>query len=246
MNVAVRNAIRKVTRPLQLHGGPSDALRQAATTSFHQNIIDKWKTTDGSNWSYFAQAESPEWTKAFWIEGGRYKRLFDQLDLTSLVELACGQGRHSFQVVNRCERLWLVDSSVDALSNARKRFSAHPHVTTVISIDGLSFTEIPDSSATAVFSYDAMVHFELLTVACYIAETARVLRPGGRGLFHHSNYAENPTGQIDENPGWRNFMTTDVMNHLLSRSGLRILEQTVFDRENPKGDALTMFEKPTR
>lgn len=39
-------------------------------------------------------------------------------------------------------------------------------------------------------------------------------------------------------------MTTDVMAHLLSRAGLKILEQVKFDRSSPEGDALTLFEKP--
>lgn len=208
----------------------------------HVEIIEKWKTRNGSNWEYFDIADSAPWVQTFWAKESRYRPLFDQLDLTAVVEIACGRGRHTAQIVEQCGQAWLVDSSVDAADDARKRFADHLHVTVALSSDGLTLP-VPDGSATAVFSYDAMVHFELLTVASYIAETGRVLLPGGRGLFHHSNYSGNPTGKIDENPGWRNFMTVDIMAHLLSRSGLRVLSQTVFDRENPSGDALTMFEK---
>jgi len=85
-----------------------------------------------------------------------------------------------------------------------------------------------------------------MTIACYVFESARVLMPGGRGLFHHSNYAGNPAGRIDDSPGWRSFMTTDIMTHLLSRAGLKVLEQMKFDRSSPGGDALTLFEKPRK
>jgi ubiquinone/menaquinone biosynthesis C-methylase UbiE len=220
------------------------AFRPRAATDQHVGIVDKWKTRESSDFRYFAQAETGDWTRAFWAEGGRYRRLFDQLTITHLVELACGQGRHSIKVVDRCERLWLVDSSIDALAFARERFAPFRHAEIVHTPDGLSLPGIPDGAATAVFSYDALVHFELMTIACYAFETARVLRVGGRGLFHHSNYSGNPTGRFDENPGWRNFMTTDIMAHLLSRAGCVVLEQVAFDRCTPKGDALTLFEKP--
>jgi ubiquinone/menaquinone biosynthesis C-methylase UbiE len=215
-----------------------------AATDQHQSIVDKWKTRESSNFEYFALADSEEWTRAFWKEDGRYRRLFDQLTIDRLVEIACGQGRHSMKVVDRCQQLWLIDSSVDAIEEVKQRFKDHRHAQAILTRDGLSLPGVPDGIATAVFSFDAMVHFELMTIAAYIQETARVLRPGGRGLFHHSNYSDNPTGQVDENPGWRNFMTTDVMAHLLSRAGLKILEQVTFDRSSPNGDALTLFEKP--
>ena len=221
-----------------------EALRQPAATAQHAAVIDKWKVRESSNFEYFAQAETEHWMRAFWAEGGRYRRLFDQLAITRLVELACGQGRHSLKIVDRCEKLWLVDSSIDALAFARQRFALFQQAEIVLTPDGLSLPGIPDGAATAVFSYDAMVHFELMTIACYSFECARVLAPGGRGLFHHSNYSGNPTGQVDDSPGWRSFMSADIMAHLLSRAGLTVLEQVTFDRSSPAGDTLTLFEKP--
>jgi SAM-dependent methyltransferase len=221
-----------------------EAFRRWAATTQHADVIEKWRTRESSNFEYFALAETDEWIEGFWKEGGRYRRLFDQLTTAKVVEIACGQGRHSLKIVERCERLWLVDSSVDALAVARERFSPFGQAEIILTPDGLSLPGIPDGVATAVFSFDAMVHFELMAMACYVFESARVLAPGGRGLFHHSNYSANPTGRIDDNPGWRNFMTTDIMAHLLSRAGLVVLEQLTFDRSSPQGDALTLFEKP--
>jgi ubiquinone/menaquinone biosynthesis C-methylase UbiE len=220
------------------------SFRRFAGTDQHAQVIEKWKTRQSSNFQYFGLAESDEWTRAFWEKGGRYQRLFEQLSIARVVEIACGQGRHSLRIVDRCEQLWLVDSSVDALAVARERFSPYRHAEIILTPDGLSLPGIADGAASTVFSFDAMVHFELLTVACYVFESARVLMPGGRGLFHHSNYAGNPTGHVDDNPGWRNFMTTGIMAHLLSRAGLVVREQVTWDRSSPQGDALTLFEKP--
>jgi SAM-dependent methyltransferase len=210
----------------------------------HFDIIEKWRTRESSNWHYFELAESDDWIRAFWQEGGRYRSLFDQLDLRRTVELACGHGRHSVRAAPNCGTLYAVDSSPEAISHVRDRLAQLPHVHAVLTPDGASLPGIEDGSITAIFSYDAMVHFEMITVARYIEETARVLAPAGRGLFHHSNYTKNPAGPIDANPGWRNFMSVEIMTYLLSRAGLRVLHQSVFDACGPQTDALTLFEKP--
>jgi hypothetical protein len=37
-----------------------------------------------------------------------------------------------------------------------------------------------------------MVHFDSDVIQVYLQDTARVLRWGGRALFHHSNYSAGP------------------------------------------------------
>jgi cyclopropane fatty-acyl-phospholipid synthase-like methyltransferase len=113
----------------------------------------------------------------------------------------------------------------------------------LVSGDG-TLPEIRSNSVTAVFSYDSMVHFEMQTVAAYLMEVSRILRKGGKVLFHHSNLTENPEGKFTENPGWRNYMTADIMRHLASRSHLRVLSQTVLGwNVLPHLDMLTCLQK---
>lgn len=209
--------------------------------TFQGEIVEMWRTQDSSNYYYFEQVE--KLTDAFWAEGTAFRTLFDRLDLSRVVEIACGQGRHTVRVPRRYESLLAVDTSIDAISECRKRYGDLANVRFEISNDGQSIPAPPESQ-TALFSYDAMVHFEPLTMAAYLAESARVLVQGGRGLFHHSNYSANPTGKFTEGLHWRNYMTRDLFAHFCSRNGLKVLERIEIDwNEAPKLDCLTLLER---
>ncbi|RUW46733.1 MULTISPECIES: class I SAM-dependent methyltransferase [unclassified Mesorhizobium] len=207
-------------------------------------IADTWRNLGASDYEYFERYEKPELLAWFWAPDSRFRKVFEQyLDLDDVLDVASGAGRHSAQIVGRCRRLTLIDTSVDATELARKRFSSASHVTVILSPDGKSLPFEKDRFSS-VFSYDSMVHFEPLTVASYILEVASVLKPGGRAILHHSNYSENPTGTFKENPDWRNFMPRGFVEHVCARAGLTIIEQQAFPwNANSKTDALTVMEK---
>src|SRR3954447_19686204 len=75
---------------------------------------------------YYAEAES--WLDVFWSYEGPFRAYFDQLDLTEVVELACGQGRHAAKVVNHAGSLTLVDVNETNISVCRERFSGQKNV----------------------------------------------------------------------------------------------------------------------
>jgi hypothetical protein len=103
---------------------------------------------------------------------------------------------------------------------------------------------IDDASVTAVFSYDAMVHFEPITVASNLAEIGRELVPGGRSVLHHSKFSGNPTGIFTSSPSWRNYMTTDLFAHFASRAGLAVLNYQTFQWGTiPDLDCISLVEK---
>lgn len=214
-----------------------------SATTFRNEIIDLWKTKESADFIYFTKGESEGWVASFWEPTSIFVRLFNELNTTRCAEIACGFGRHSAQIVNRCQELYLIDTSIDAIAVAKERFKAHPHVKVLLSEDGLSLPAVPNHHLTAVFSYDAMVHFEPLTVAAYLAEINRTLATHGRALLHHSNYAGNPTGKFSDAIGGRNYMTLDLFAHFCSRNGLKILYQHVLDWSFEKSDALTLVEK---
>ena len=214
----------------------------------HREIMSTWSTSDSRDFGYFERFERQDALDRFWSPSSRFRRCFDDwLDLTDTLEIACGVGRHAAQIADRCGTLSLIDTSPAAIALARQRFSGSANVTTVVSEDGLSLPFSSDAFS-AIYSYDAMVHFELLTVAAYIQEIARVLRHGGRALVHHSNFGGNPGGRFDQNPSWRNFMPPGVVIHLADRNGLRVLQHQTFRWKNPwwsqKTDALTVLERP--
>lgn len=216
---------------------------KAIGASFRNEIIDLWKTKDSEDYIYFTQGEMDNWLAAFWKEDSVFLKLFKQLNITRCAEIACGFGRHSSQIYNKCQELYLIDTSIDATNYARERFKSSPHVKVFLSYDGLSMPGIADESLTSVFSYDAMVHFEPLTITAYLSEIARTLVQGGRALLHHSNYSGNPTGKIEDVEGARNYMTQSLFAHLCSRNNLTVISQEILDWSFKESDALSLIEK---
>ena len=209
----------------------------------HADIIGMWRNKASGNYAYFDLVESKAATDPFWAGDTVFRKMFDTLDISELLEIACGQGRHSARVPKLYRRMALLDTSVAAIDVAKERFKDNPNVLTILSADGCTIDQ-RDNSFTAVFSYDAIVHFEPITVAAYLKEIARVLKPGGRALLHHSVYDKNPAGVFTTSANWRNYMTRDLFLHFASRAHLAILHQNVFAWgavEN--SDALTLLEK---
>ena len=183
-------------------------------------IAADWQTS-----GYYDAAERT--VRQFWERSGPFRPLFDRLSLDHVVELACGHGRHVPQYLDTAEKVTLVDVTAENIDFCRQRFT-NPKIT-FLQNDGRSFPGVEDNSVSAVFSYDAMVHFEMLDVNEYLRESARILRPGGMVLLHHSNYSAAPENAYKSSPHWRNFMSAELMRYLASRAGLDVLDQTVID-----------------
>lgn len=207
---------------------------------FQSEIIELWRTSASSDAAYFDKAESEEWLSAIWRPDSVFQRRLRELDLAATAEIACGRGRHAIRLVDRCEVLYLVDTSSAAIEAARERFKKHSNVHLILSEDGQSIPA-PSGALTAVYSFDAIVHFEPITVAAYLQEIGRVLKSGGRALIHHSNYAGNPTGKIADVHGWRNYMTPDLFAHFASRAELDVLSCDILEWSFIASDALTLL-----
>jgi ubiquinone/menaquinone biosynthesis C-methylase UbiE len=195
---------------------------------------------------YYKQAEAPELLAIFWGESGLFRPLFNKLDLNSVVDFACGHGRHTAQFIDRAGHVTLVDvvqSNVDACA---KRFAGRKNVTCIRN-NGRDLAPIRAASQTALFCYDAMVHFEFADMLAYLPEIARVLRSGGRALLHYSANEANPAGSYRDDPRWRNFGSHTTVQHFASRIGLQTLDQ--FTTSWPPGngeaaiDGVALFEK---
>jgi SAM-dependent methyltransferase len=176
--------------------------------------------------------------------------LFDQLDTNATVELACGHGRHCARLLGvktsqtEFHSLVLLDVVEDNVLHCKKRFAGLP-VISIYPNNGYDFHPVEDESVSAIFCYDAMVHFEYDAVLSYIQDAFRVLRPGGRALFHHSNLSKNPGWDYKDNHHWRNFMSKDLFADAAYRAGFRVLEQVTIDWDTDRNlDCLTLIEKP--
>lgn len=186
-----------------------------------QVVGEAWKESD-----YYADAE--RWTFVFWDQNHAFRRRFDRLDLGHVVELACGQGRHSAIVAPLASRLTLMDIHQENLDVCRRRLADFENVQ-LLCTNGYDYMPIESGSVTSVFCYDAMVHFSPDLVDSYLRDTFRILVPGGLGLFHHSNYDADPSKHYGLNPHARNRMTMGLFNELAVDAGLEVVDSTVLD-----------------
>jgi len=168
----------------------------------------------------------------------------NECEFSVVVDLAAGHGRNSANLLPLSQQLYIVDINVENIDHCRERFGDDPRIRYVVN-DGTSLAGIPADAVTLVFSFDAMVHFDQDTVRAYLHDFRRVLRPGGRGFCHHSNYAANPGGNWRQNPCWRNFMSRELFCSYAQEAGLRILRSDPIDWGGvPALDCYTLFERP--
>lgn len=197
-----------------------------------------WEHSD-----YYAEAE--KWLFMFWNETTLYKQWFDCLDLSTTLELACGHGRHAQQAVSQVGKLILMDIFDNHLSVCQKRLQNHSHVS-YLKGDGYSFRPVESASVTAIYCYDAMVHFSPDIVNSYLIDGARILKPQGMMLLHHSNYDTQGNNQhYGLNPHARNHMTYALFSSFAKQAGLNIISSmSTRWGEVEDLDRLTLLQKP--
>lgn len=211
----------------------SRAILEPINTSIDitRNIGDAWKTDDStekySN-KYYDFAENI--IGFFWEENTIFYKRFKQLDCSRIVELACGHGRHVQRYLDKANNISLVDINQQNIDFCKERYSKEIKIKYFVNT-GNDFKDIESNSQTAVFSYDAMVHFELLDILSYLKDANRILINGGKLLFHHSN-ADYAPEQGWRKPHGRNFMSADIFAYLALRHGFAVLSQDIFSWGN--------------
>lgn len=193
--------------------------------------------------NYFEMAESENNIKIFWREESEFRKLFSFLDLDRVVELACGRGRHVPQYIELANEVILIDILDKNIEYCKERFCNISKIQYYVN-NGHDLEQLASDSCSALFTYDAMVHFEMLDIFEYLKETRRVLKPGGRALFHHSNNTEDYRITFSTGTNGRNYMSKQLFAYLANRAGLEVLEQRVIDWSRKKElDCLTLVEK---
>lgn len=180
----------------------------------HENraIWTTWDWSQGGNeWNDTDQPE--EWKSS----------LVDEILLPNLgnaraiLEIGPGAGRWSEILQRHAERLVLVDVTPRALELTREQLGAPANVEYVLS-EGGALPGVNPASIDWVWSFDVFVHIAPLDVASYVGEIARVLRPGGSAVIHHS-------GGLHRSPGWRSPMTDVLFAALAREQGLEVTRQ---------------------
>lgn len=199
-------------------------------------VKDPWRDSP-----YYEDAE--RWIHVFWGENTVFRRYFDRLDLSNVIELACGYGRHSERVAPKSGTLILIDVFEENLAKCRTRLASCANVKYVLG-NGYDFMPIEDSSATAVYSYDAMVHFSMDIMLRYLADTYRVLQSGGMALYHHSNYSGPKLSHYGQHPHARNVIDFTLFSDCVLGAGLSIVDSIELDWGGVKRlDRLTLLTK---
>ncbi len=206
----------------------------------------------GNDWvkgKYYDDAEAGmevQWERLIWP-------MINGADFAHVVDLAAGHGRNTAKLLPLSGRVTAIDINKTNIDFMAKRFkgTAHASKLTLTKNNGAELAGVPDTSVTLVYCFDAMVHFDSDIVRAYIAEFARVLKPGGLGFVHYSNNSSNPTGTYRDHPGWRNFMSRALFNHWVAKEGMEVVRtefvkwnMQVVAEDDGDTDAVTLFRKP--
>ena len=139
-----------------------------------------------------------------------------------VLEIGPGAARWSAVLQPRAGRLILVDISDRPLALCRERFATAGNVEYVLS-SGSDLPGVAPSSVDAVWSFDVFVHVSPVDQAGYLAEVARVLRPGGVAVIHHADGRN--LGDLPSRGGWRSPMSRHLFATLAEQRGLAVEAQ---------------------
>lgn len=196
-----------------------------------------------NNDAYFDGAEDEESLRVFWQEDSPFFKKFQKLDLSNVIELACGRGRHVQKYISNADKITLVDICEENIEICEERYKDYSHIV-FYKNNGYNLEKLEDSKYSALFTYDSMVHFEMMDVYEYLKDIYRVLQDGGKALLHHSNYADDYTVNFAKEYHGRCFMSKNIFAYLAYRIGFKILNQEIIDWYGEKQlDCITLLEK---
>lgn len=142
----------------------------------------------GDEWRFHAEScgqPYPEWKRSVVT---RFVEPFLGPSV-DLLELGPGHGRWTEFMVGRVSSLTLVDLSPTCIEQCRARFASCRGPIRSIVNDGRSLP-VEDRSVDVIWSFGALVHVVEADVDAYLADTRRVLRPGGRFVLHHAGWRD--------------------------------------------------------
>lgn len=209
--------------------------------AYHRSYIANHHITQMDK--YYKNSESEASLAIFWASDSIFYQMFCFLNLTNVVELACGRGRHVPQYIKDASHITLVDILEKNILYCRERFKNENKISYYIN-NGYDLQKLESENYTSLFTYDAMVHFESLDVFNYLREIYRILKKGGKALFHHSNNTEDYRVSFETGRQGRSYMSADLFAHFADRAGLKVIQQHILNWGKDKElDCLTLVEK---
>ena len=229
--------------------------------------MSRAKSPHDIDWNkYYGAAE--DHAEAGW--NSIYSRIhdFEDIDMSSVLDFACGRGRIAQYCLPFAKELILCDINGDAIEFCKHRFSGvrqSPKLRYVVNT--LSTIPLENESVTFLYSWDAMVHFEFDAFRAYMKEFARILRPRGYGLIHHSNFGSFDVrfktflrfllirfkrSRFFRNPHWRAGIAAKDVHQFCAEHDLLVLNQELMDWGGANDrffgrmkdlDCITIFQK---
>lgn len=191
---------------------------------------------------YFAEAESNHGMSIFWGQNTVFYEMFCRLNLDNVIELAVGHGRHVPMYEAKAGHIVLVDILQKNIDYCRERFKNSQKIDYYCN-NGYNLSALHDNEYSALFTYDAMVHFEMMDIYEYLKDIHRVLRNGGMALFHHSNNTSSYKNSFFTGAGGRSYMSKDLFAYLAYRAGFEVVEQQVIDWSMKDLDCVSLVRK---
>jgi len=163
--------------------------------SLKREMREGWDGGARGNWRRIIWAEASDSEDTFRASGERdYKKYvggflsaleIDPAEMVAL-EIGCGVGRVSDFLGHDFYRLVAVDVSREMLKIARQRVMAKDILW--LCNDGISLGPIADHSVDFIFSFAVFQHIpDAASLAYYLEEAGRVLKPGGWFVFQVMN-----------------------------------------------------------
>jgi ubiquinone/menaquinone biosynthesis C-methylase UbiE len=174
--------------------------------------------------------------------------LIKDCDFSRVLELAPGHGRNTRKLMTVAQEIVLVDANKTCIDYCKQRFKdadGSCRLSYYVN-DGASLEQTADDTISFIYSWDSMVHFDSYLMRRYLAEFQRVLKPGGYGFVHHSNYGnliDNANYSVHVNPHGRSNMTKERFAQYCGHLGLEVSQQKIIDWGVKNLDCLSVFKK---
>ena len=139
----------------------------------------------------------------------------------TLLELGCGYGRALYHLLPMVRHAIGIDLAPEPLAEAAALLAGRGGFTLHVG-DGVSLRPVTDASIDKAFAFTVFQHLTRSQSAVYMAEFARVLRPGGRVCVQFLNGGYTRAEQADSVREQSLSYSPAQIGTLVERAGLRL------------------------
>ncbi len=148
-------------------------------------------------------------------------RLLGLAPTDTLLELGCGYGRALYHMLPHVRHAVGIDLAAEPLEEARGLLAGRGEFSLHVG-DGVSLRPVADESIDKAFAFTVIQHLTRAQAAAYVAEFARVLRPGGRVCVQFLTGGDTGADQSDSVREQSLSYSAAQIATMVERAGLRL------------------------